>query len=653
MIGGNATAWLRSYHNVLMLSHAPVHGRGIFAALVAAGGLDLDATYRTMDQLFWAIRVAKKAAGADARLALEEAAFFEDEARPVSGPGSAGSRDWMYSFQGQSLLDEYDDEDTVAMALLRASVEPKRKSKERDQGSDNYCRFLMAVKNMTASRSDTLAALISDPNVPADEIAEYVADMWRQLAGTGIQFRHGDRMSQRVMELETAASLATGSDAQKEAAFQRLFPSMLSGYELVEKCVSDGSGMETDAELLGYFEQVATSVIPGTKWRSVNCLKAVEFELSKLKLGSLIDTWGKHPQEILSNLRAHFKRERAISSAKGGGNALTEEADKDPGINTASEMSAMRRPDFINTREKLKGCGNFLDTLDTLLESKSKLCYMKGIRQINKQTSVEELENCSKHLTKWCKYWPMEISKDSKGRIHAEIQGKSFPEKDVEHLLAGDWHLVDWIRLIQHLDLWTDNVLPDSCQNYSQYETLCAMNSILFKTMKMLKLAQQGEDPDGPCTCYGFMQKIIKLERRSRATPQGSAARQMALQNVVNTLHNGLKEFGERWSQQWIKPTNYNEELVDSFADGSCFIMKTIDRLDKVADQMFEYKEVFPILFGGGSLNTPANVLPQISGEEIVPSAGFSIPLQRPNPSSREDLTPGESNLTFWESEPP
>ena len=76
-----------------------------------------------------------------------------------------------------------------------------------------------------------------------------------------------------------------------------------------------------------------------------------------------------------------------------------------------------------------------------------------------------------------------------------------------------------------------------------------------------------------------------------------------------------------------IKRTNYNEELVDSFADGNSFVMKTIDRMDKVADRMFEYKEVFPILFGGGSLNAPTSALPQISSEKIVPSAGFSVPL--------------------------
>ena len=47
MIGGRATAWLRSHNNVLALSHRPLHGRGILAALTAAGGLSLDVVYDT------------------------------------------------------------------------------------------------------------------------------------------------------------------------------------------------------------------------------------------------------------------------------------------------------------------------------------------------------------------------------------------------------------------------------------------------------------------------------------------------------------------------------------------------------------------------------------------------------------------------------
>ena len=59
----------------------------------------------------------------------------------------------------------------------------------------------------------------------------------------------------------------------------------------------------------------------------------------------------------------------------------------------------------------------------------------------------------------------------------------------------------------------------------------------MFKTMKLLKLAKDGESCDDPFTCSGFMDKIIKLERRSHSLPKGS----QAVQNVVDALNAGLK----------------------------------------------------------------------------------------------------------------
>jgi hypothetical protein len=75
------------------------------------------------------------------------------------------------------------------------------------------------------------------------------------------------------------------------------------------------------------------------------------------------------------------------------------------------------------------------------------------------------------------------------------------------------------------------------------------VKQLMFKTMKLLKLAKDGESCDDPFTCSGFMDKIIRLERRSHSLPKGSPARSRAVQNMADALNAGLKEFGSRWAK--------------------------------------------------------------------------------------------------------
>jgi len=121
--------------------------------------------------------------------------------------------------------------------------------------------------------------------------------------------------------------------------------------------------------------------------------------------------------------------------------------------------------------------------------------------------------------------------------------------------------------------------------------------------MKILKLARTGDDEDDCTTSAGFMEKIISIERRSKSLPKGSAAREQAVQNVVEVMLRGLKEFGENWASQWIKPVSYNEALNSSFAGRGCFVWKDIDQIVKVANQLHEYRKVLPVLFGSGAWN--------------------------------------------------
>jgi hypothetical protein len=210
-------------------------------------------------------------------------------------------------------------------------------------------------------------------------------------------------------------------------------------------------------------------------------------------------------------------------------------------------MATARTPEFLHTKIEAAKCTNFFECLDGVLASKSKPWYMKGIRQLALKTShIDEMESCSKHILEWGRYWAMAISRDEKGEVHDDVQGEAFNEADVKHLLDGEWDKVDWIHLAQDLEKWTDNVDPDPTEHLGNFATLHSITPIVFKTMKLLKVAREGESADDPTTCTGFMKCIVKLERRSRALPRGSAARNQAVDNLVSVLRAGLKEFGER-----------------------------------------------------------------------------------------------------------
>ena len=222
----------------------------------------------------------------------------------------------------------------------------------------------------------------------------------------------------------------------------------------------------------------------------------------------------------------------------------------------------------------------------------------------------------------------MAISRDRSGNVHSEVQGKEFLEQDVTALLTGEWHKVRWILLLHMMEEWTDDVKPDTSDGYESFTTLFSVSAVIFKTMKLLKLAREGESEDDACTCSGFMAQVRKLERRSRALPVGSAARRKAVKNMVAVLMDGLKEFGARWSKQWAKPVNYKEALLTTFADKACFIMRRVERLNKVSDTMHEIREVFPLVFSEDVWEEH-----QSSGK----------PAQRANPPAKESFDQGGS----------
>ena len=612
--GGLTTDWLDAEKNVLLQSVCPAFGVDIFSAWTLVGGLDVHARRRTLVELLGAITAAKQNCGDDNRLQLEAAAFFPDEARPAGGAGSSLARNWMYEMKGAMVRAA--NGDTKPLALMKLAVQPKMKSNGRDLASDPYCRFLSSLKTMAAAKSEFIEQALQDVATPADEVAEYVADQWRQLVLSGFPFTLRGNMAQKNMELSEANAWMSGTAAQKEAVFKSMFGALLPQTVLVSRCVQDADSTMDLQALLGNFEQLAGIVLPGVGWSSLHCLKAIEHELRKMKLECLIDSWGDSPLEILSNLRAHFKQEKAVSSLQL--KSTGSEEDKG-GCLTASGLMAARSPQFLVTKGRMASCSNFLEGLDTMLESSSKLWYMKGVRQLGatKQlTGGDEMESASKHLVEWSKYWPMVVSRDRSGAVHPEVQGEEFSEDSVDSLLAGEWHEVPWIELLHQMEGWTDDVFPDPSDSLERHTTLSSVADLIFKTMKMLRLARAGESEDDVCTCTGFLAHVMKLERRSRAMPAGSAARKKALANMVDVLLGGLKEFGARWFKQWVKPVNYGEDLLTTFADKSCFVMRKVDRLGKVADTLHDLREVLPVL----------------SGDIWEEHQNSGKPTQRPNP---------------------
>ena len=108
--------------------------------------------------------------------------------------------------------------------------------------------------------------------------------------------------------------------------------------------------------------------------------------------------------------------------------------------------------------------------------------------------------------------------------------------------------------------------------------------------MALLKIAKNSDI--GTYTSNGFMDRIISLERRSRALPKGSVARHHAREELVQAFKDGLDEFGERWVNQFKRPVNYMEPMLDTFSDANCFIFKTWDTLEDTANSVFQFRHV-------------------------------------------------------------
>ena len=170
-------------------------------------------------------------------------------------------------------------------------------------------------------------------------------------------------------------------------------------------------------------------------------------------------------------------------------------------------------------------------------------------------------------------------------------QGVNQSEENTEALLSGNWGSgVNWIEILEGTELKCFDIEPSSKSSLYNFATLTAVKEILNKSMTLLKIAKSSDT--GTYTSNGFMDRIISLERRSRALPKASVARQNAREELVQAFKDGLDEFGERWANQFKRPVNYMEPMLDTFSDANRFIFNTLDTLEDTAGKVFQFQHV-------------------------------------------------------------
>ena len=201
-----------------------------------------------------------------------------------------------------------------------------------------------------------------------------------------------------------------------------------------------------------------------------------------------------------------------------------------------------------------------------------------------------EIESCSKYTDNWDRYWTIGLATKPNGDVIKEAQGLVQSAEDIEALLSGRWGHVDWIEVMQSIELHCYDIEPDHSASYSQCATLTAVKKTNCTTMQMLHLAKS-TDRDN-FTAAGFMERIIELERRSRALPEGSVARDSVEEELVAILKEGLNEFGKRWADQFKVPVNYMEPMAEDFSHTNCSIYNRLDTAEDTANKVFQFRHV-------------------------------------------------------------
>ena len=587
--GGKVTAYLRAVPNLLGLSVIPLFFANMLTAWTTCGRLSLSKKYNN-EEWMQALSRAGLECDADPRVALIDTAFFKVQPRVGSTAVSfAADRSFMYEMSGELLFSE-DDHDTFAAAFLMKGASPRNTRAGRDAVTDIHCRFMLTLRSIAGARSSSFRDALSTAAIESNEEAEYVVDTWKMLVRTGYPFAFGTRISQRNMELDRASRIAFGTSAEQEVAFREIFPGRLCSYSLLRRCVEAAPGAQNMHSSLEAFEQIAEMFYPGASWTNFTMVSSVERELGKIL--HTIDSWGQlSVVERLGSIRDCLKQATVLTEAK---------SDADDGshatLNGVTGLEAVRSKEFMDTSAEIATLSpeDFMKGLDCTNYSKSKVWRMVGYGMISKKViQMKEIESMSKFLPRWPQYLPMVLATKANGKINKDMQGKDVGAEVIANLLSGKWHKVPWVKLMQWLDLWCDDVQIDVDCNITDekqgYAALCMAKTSLLGTMELLQLASVAEA--GEQTVTSFIGRIIGLERRSRALPAGSVQRQLARSNYAEAYYACLKECGARWAGQWKTPVNFTEPMFTTFSSTSCFFNHTLDHLESVANQLYQLRD--------------------------------------------------------------
>ena len=587
--GGKVTDYLRAVTNMLEHSVIPSFLANMLTAWTTCGRLLLSKKYNN-EEWMQALSQAGLECGADPRVALIDTAFFKVQPRVGSGAASFDAdRSFMYHMGGELLFSE-DDHDTFAAAYLMKGASPRNTRAGRDAGTDIHCRFLLSLRSIASARSSSFRDALSTAAIPSDEEAEYVVDTWKMLVRTGYPFVFGTRVSQRNMELDRASRIAFGTNAEQEVAFREIFPARLYSYSLLRLCVEAAPGAQNMHSSLEAFEQIAEMFFPGASWANFTMVSSVERELGKIS--HTVESWGQcSVVDRLGSIRDCLKQAKVLTETK---------SDADGGchatLNGSTGLEAVRSKEFLDTRCEIAALSqeDFMKGLDCTNYSKSKAWRMVGYGLISKKVvQIKEIESMSKFVPRWPQYLPMVLATKANGSINMDMQGKDVGADVISSLLSGKWHKVPWVKLMQWLDLWCDDVQIDEDCNITDekqgFAALCMAKTSLLGTMELLQLASAGET--GEQTVTSFINRIIGLERRSRALPVGSVQRQLARSNYADAYYACLEECGARWAGQWKTPVNFTEPMFTTFSSTSCFFNHTLDHLESVAKQLYELRD--------------------------------------------------------------
>jgi hypothetical protein len=659
---GCTSQWLQGRTNALRYSVLPSAGGEVFEALVSVGGLELGYRVSSAQKFLSMIRAAAAESAKDDRINLRKEDFFKHQGN-VDGSRPVASHAFAYAITGASIIESC--EDCSCLGRLGFAVRPRLLSTDRNGAGNCYLKVLDAIRSLTGVRSDFFKEVVSKPTaVNALEVAEMLVNTWQLLHNHSPNLYTGARPVSRAMEMELSARLAFGTDVQRGAAFTESFKSILEPHPRIRKVIGMSEG--TMSEVIGRFEHVAVLLVPGARWDTVACAAAVEVRLAEWMplVSSLGDLSGV---EVIERLR------KAVSlQPGGGGNGRGAEAgaiEGGKGGVGASGQEALKLQTFLDAAVEITEIldaeePNVMALFDTLLDSGNKLLYMLATQQLTKKTGNQVIQDCSPFMSEFSLYWAQCLG-DGVEEAEKRLQGKRVDGYGMESLLAGDWHLVPWVLICSDLARWVDGTKEGISENLHDFETLTRVQAVQISTFKMMRLdmhstgtgttnssSEGSEANSGASRSHAspgrrtgsqagsaqrvsydsLFKRILRLQAKSGMMPAGSKPRLNHEHNVRSILCLMLKAAGQRWHRQFAGEVNYTAVLQTCFLTDSSYVLNELEKMEKVAGQLYEYKETLPALLG--SWEEPgSDVLVDL---EMEIGAGKVADKTRPNPPPKE-----------------